>query len=145
MIRDLIGRLLGRRPPVLQVGALCMDPDTGRLLLITSRGTGRWIIPKGWPMSGRSAASAALREAWEEAGVHGTAQDTPVGHYNYDKRQARGLIIPIQVRVYLVHVTHLDDDFPEVAERTRQWFAPAEAADLVDEEGLKTLLRNFRP
>ena len=145
VMRDLLGKLLGRRPPVLQVAALCMDPGTGRLLLITSRGTGRWIIPKGWPMTGRSAAGAALREAWEEAGVCGRAQESPVGQYAYNKKQGRGLGIPINVQVYLIRVTGLDDDYPEAGERERKWFTPAEAADLVDETELKALLRNFRP
>lgn len=144
-MRDLLGKLLGRRPPVLQVAALCMDPGTGRLLLITSRGTKRWIIPKGWPMTGRSAAGAALREAWEEAGVCGRAQESPVGQYAYNKKQGRGLSIPINVQVYLIRVTGLDDDYPEAGERERKWFTPAEAADLVDETELKALLRNFRP
>lgn len=145
VMRDLLGRLLGRRPPVLQVAALCLNPETGRLLMITSRGTGRWVIPKGWPMTGRSAAGAALREAWEEAGVRGTAQEQPIGQYAYNKRQGRGLSIPINVQVYLVHVTGLEEDFPEAAERRRDWFTPAEAAELVDEIELKALLRNFRP
>ena len=145
MLRDLLGRILGRRPPALQVGALCVQQDSGRVLLVTSRGTGRWIIPKGWPMTGRSAAGAALREAWEEAGVRGDPQEKPVGQYAYDKRQGRGLSIPINVQVYLIRVTALDDDFPEAGERQRQWFTPAQAADLVDETGLKTLLRNFTP
>ena len=145
MLRDLLGRMLGRRPPALQVGALCLQPDTGRVLLVTSRGTGRWIIPKGWPMTGRSAAGAALREAWEEAGVCGRAQESPVGQYAYNKKQGRGLGIPINVQVYLIRVTGLDDDYPEAGERERKWFTPAEAADLVDETELKALLRNFRP
>lgn len=144
-LRNAIGRLLGRRPPVLQVAALCLDPATGRVLLITSRGTGRWIIPKGWPMTGRSAAGAALREAWEEAGVEGEAEPEPVGFYGYDKRQGRGLSVPIRVQVHLIRVDRLADDFPEAGQRKRAWFSPAEAAGLVGETGLASLLRDFRP
>lgn len=142
-MRELLGKILGRRPPVLQVAALCLKPESGRVLLITSRGTGRWIIPKGWPMTGRSAAGAALREAWEEAGVRGHAQETPIGQYGYNKKQGRGLTIPISVQVYLIRVSRLENDFPEAGERDRAWFTPAEAADLVDEDELKDLLRNF--
>ena len=145
MFRNLLGRMLGRRPPALQVGALCLQAETGSVLLVTSRGTGRWIIPKGWPMDGRSVGGAALREAWEEAGVCGRAQESPVGQYAYNKKQGRGLGIPINVQVYLIRVTGLDDDYPEAGERERKWFTPAEAADLVDETELKALLRNFRP
>lgn len=144
-MRDVLGKILGKRPPVMQVAALCLDPETGKVLLITSRGTKRWIIPKGWPMSGRSAAGAALREAWEEAGVRGKAQEKPVGQFAYNKRQGRGFSIPINVQVYLIPVTALDNEFPEASERKRKWFTPAEAADLVDEDGLKDLLRNFTP
>ena len=91
LLRDLLGRILGRRPPALQVGALCLQAGTGKVLLVTSRGTGRWIIPKGWPMDGRSAGGAALREAWEEAGVRGQVEERPLGRYSYDKKLTRGL------------------------------------------------------
>lgn len=57
--------------PAEQTAALCTHPQTGQVLLITSRDTGRWVLPKGWPMRGRSMAQAALIEAWEEAGVEG--------------------------------------------------------------------------
>ncbi|MDO5643258.1 MAG: NUDIX hydrolase [Paracoccus sp. (in: a-proteobacteria)] len=145
MMRNTLGKLLGRRPPALQVGALCLDPPSGRVLLITSRGTGRWIIPKGWPMSGLSAAGAALREAWEEAGVEGKADETPLGHYHYDKQEGGGLNIPINVQVHLVRVSALADDFPEARDRKRAWFTPAEAAPLVAEPELQDLLRGFAP
>ena len=61
--RDRLARLLGRRPPEMQVAALCLDEASGRVLLVTSRGTGRWIVPKGWPMAGRSLADAARPRA----------------------------------------------------------------------------------
>jgi hypothetical protein len=61
-----------RRPKRLQVAALCYkqanDTDDKEILLVTSRDTGRWIIPKGWPIDGKNASEAALQEAWEEAG-----------------------------------------------------------------------------
>ncbi|WP_353620600.1 NUDIX hydrolase [Paracoccus albus] len=129
----------------MQVAALCLDPKTKKVLLITSRGTGRWIIPKGWPMSGRSASGAALLEAWEEAGVRGTAKEKPIGYYGYNKGQGHGLTIPINVQVHLIRVNKMDSEFPEANERSRKWFTPAEAAKLVDEDELKKLLRNFRP
>ncbi len=143
MLRDLLGRILGRRPPALQVGALCLQADTGKVLLVTSRGTGRWIIPKGWPMDGRSAGGAALREAWEEAGVQGKVEERPLGRYRYDKKLSRGLSAPVEVQVHLVHVAALDKNFPERKQRQRRWFAPAEAAGLVDEPGLATLIRRL--
>ena len=65
------------RPERHQVAALCWRMGQGgavEILLVTSRDTGRWVIPKGWPMDGKSASAAAAREAWEEAGVKGTVR-----------------------------------------------------------------------
>lgn len=143
MMRDVLDLVLGRRPPALQVGAICVQPKTGRVLLITSRDTGRWIIPKGWPMSGRSAANAALQEAWEEAGVRGKVEASSCGRYAYDKKQDNGLSIPVDVQVHIVNVDRLEADYPERHQRERQWFSPEKAAELVNEEGLKALLRSF--
>lgn len=143
MFRNFLGRMLGRRPPALQVGALCLQAETGSVLLVTSRGTGRWIIPKGWPMDGRSVGGAALREAWEEAGVRGEVEETAFGRYSYDKKLTKGLSAPVEVQVHLVRVEGLDKNFPERKQRQRRWFTPAEAAGLVDEAGLARLLRRL--
>ena len=143
LFRNFLGRMLGRRPPALQVGALCLQAETGSVLLVTSRGTGRWIIPKGWPMDGRSVGGAALREAWEEAGVRGEVEETAFGRYSYDKKLTKGLSAPVEVQVHLVRVEGLDKNFPERKQRQRRWFTPAEAAGLVDEAGLARLLRRL--
>ena len=46
--------------------------DAGiEVLLITSRETRRWVIPKGWPIKGKSSAKSAAREAFEEADQKG--------------------------------------------------------------------------
>lgn len=139
-LRQQIGRLLGVRQPALQVAALCLDPPTGRVLMITSRGTRRWILPKGWPMPGRSLSEAALQEAWEEAGVR-AASGSAIGTYRYDKVQSGGYAVPILVHVFLCHVDSLADDFPEQGRRDRRWMDPAEAAGLVAEPDLAALLR----
>ncbi len=143
LFREKLGRLLGRRPAALQVAALCLQPETGKVLLVTSRGTGRWIIPKGWPMEGRSLGQAAEQEAWEEAGVRGKLSDKECGRYYYDKQQDRGFAIPVEVRVFAIEVEKLREKFPESEERERAWFTPADAAERVDESGLKTLLRSL--
>lgn len=145
MLRRSLRMMLGRRPPALQVGAICRRPETGEMLLITSRDTGRWVIPKGWPMEGRSLAHAALQEAWEEAGVRGRVGMTELGRFRYDKRQDSGLALPVEVALYPVEVLEMAEDFPEYDERHRQWFTPARAADLVDETGLKAVLRGLAP
>jgi len=135
----------GSRPkrhlhPHLQVGALCLDPS-GRVLLITSRDTGRWVIPKGWTMPGRTDAEAALREAWEEAGVEGRIARAPIGRYRYDKVLRNGKARRVAVQVFLAAVDRLTEDWPEASQRSRQWFAPGEAAGLVAEPELQRLLR----
>ncbi|SFT00457.1 8-oxo-dGTP pyrophosphatase MutT, NUDIX family [Sulfitobacter marinus] len=133
-----------QRPKRLQVAALCYreTPKGKQVLLITSRDTGRWIVPKGWPVDGLDGAEAALQEAWEEAGVSkADIESSPIGYYDYDKRLDHGLTTPVNAQVYLTRVRNLEDEYPEVNERTRKWFAPAEAAELVDEPDLQDILR----
>lgn len=138
--RNKLGRIIGRRPAEMQVAALCLNDATGDVLLITSRGTGRWIVPKGWPMPGRTLAEAAMQEAWEEAGVRGRIGHAEIGRYHYDKEQERGFAIPVEVRVFPLYVDVLNDSFPERGERKRRWFPPHEAARMVAEAGLKRIL-----
>ncbi|CUH66054.1 NUDIX domain protein [Thalassovita gelatinovora] len=131
------------RPPAMQVAAICVRVKSGekQILLITSRGTGRWIVPKGWPMRNKSNAEAALQEAWEEAGVKsGKVSKKPLGRFHYDKLHDDGHITPIEAEAFLVDVEELSANYPEADQRTRQWVAPAAAARLVSEKGLKALL-----
>ena len=132
------------RPRRRQVAALCyrMSDEGKQVLLVTSRGTGRWIVPKGWPVPGKDGPGSALQEAWEEAGVSiAEIEPSPVGQYDYAKGLANGASIPIETQVYLTHVTGLKDAYPEADERCRAWFSPQEAADLVHEGDLKAILR----
>ncbi|MCF2871063.1 NUDIX hydrolase [Octadecabacter sp. G9-8] len=143
VLRDFVAPLF-RRPKGLQVAALCtrgVGADK-QVLLVTSRGTGRWIIPKGWPIRGLASSQAALQEAWEEAGVKGaTANSDPIGSYAYDKTMGSGLPMPVETLVYSVDVNGLENDFPEAGQRERRWVSPLEAANLVDEPELKSILR----
>jgi 8-oxo-dGTP pyrophosphatase MutT (NUDIX family) len=139
-------RPLFRRPRRLQVAALCCRGagDETEVLLITSRGTGRWIIPKGWPISGLDAREAALREAWEEAGVRkGVAADDALGSYTYDKMLDGGLALPVETLVFPVRVEEMAADFPEAHQRRRAWVSPREAANMVKEPGLQSILRGL--
>jgi 8-oxo-dGTP pyrophosphatase MutT (NUDIX family) len=132
--------------PLKQVAALPFRVGAdGRIevLLITSRDTGRWIIPKGWPMLGRKAHRAAEREAFEEAGLKGQIAASPVGWYRYEKRLEDGLALPCKVRVYPLRVEVQHERWPERDQRTLQWFAPEEAARLVEEDELQRLLAGF--
>lgn len=140
---DLVLPIL-QRPRRLQVAALCYRdaPEGRRVLLITSRDTGRWIVPKGWPIDGLDGPGAALQEAWEEAGVKDASVRTePYGIYHYDKMMTGGHSLPVEVQVYLAEVSDLEADYPEVDERERAWFSPEEAASRVDEPELADLLR----
>jgi 8-oxo-dGTP pyrophosphatase MutT (NUDIX family) len=134
-----------QRPKKLQVAALCHrgEGEAREYLLVTSRDTGRWIIPKGWPIRGLKSNEAALQEAWEEAGVRNSrATAEPVGTYTYNKRQSTGLEIPVETLVYAVEVEDLSEKFPEAHQRTRKWVKADEAAELVNEAELKSIFRS---
>lgn len=136
---------LHTEPRFVQLAALCWrkGADGPEVLLVTSS-SGRWILPKGWPMAGKSPAKAALIEAWEEAGVaRGKAQRKPVGSYLAIKRTAQGDDVPCLHHVFAIKVREARDDFPEAHRRDRAWVSPERAAEMVDEDGLKDILRSF--
>ncbi len=142
---ELVQPLL-RRPKRLQVAALCYanHGTDKKVLLITSRDSGRWIIPKGWPIDGKDARGAALQEAWEEAGVReGNITTDPVGTYDYDKELRSGLPVPVETLVYSVEVTDLQDEFPEADQRRRKWVSSEKASDMVREPELQEILRRL--
>jgi 8-oxo-dGTP pyrophosphatase MutT (NUDIX family) len=116
-----------------------------KVLLVTSRDTGRWIIPKGWPIPEKTAAASAAAEAWEEAGVEGAVADLPIGMFHYDKIVGPAQAIPCIVSVYPILVSRLRNRFPEVLQRQRKWFSPDKAAKKVIEPGLCDILRSFSP
>jgi 8-oxo-dGTP pyrophosphatase MutT (NUDIX family) len=131
-----------------QHAALCYRPTTTgqcEILLITSRDTGRWVLPKGWPKKNEPGGETAMREAYEEAGVKGKLMKGCVGVFDYDKVLSPGSAIPCCVAVHAIKTTHMDDDFPEKDERTRAWFTPREAAKAVAEPELQRLLESFTP
>jgi 8-oxo-dGTP pyrophosphatase MutT (NUDIX family) len=137
--------------PKSQYGALCWraGKNGAEVLLISSRETGRWVIPKGWPMKGRSAAESAEIEAWEEAGVKGAIAKAKLGQFTYHKILKRDTIQehaqPCLVEVYPLEVTQISPEFPEHRQRRRKWFALEAAARKVAEVELKALLAGFRP
>lgn len=113
------------------------------VLLITSRETGRFIIPKGWPMKRLSDADAAAKEAYEEAGVVGKVKRTPIGAYSYWKRLERSFEL-LNVDVYALEVRKQRSNWPEKGSRRHSWLRQEDAATLVDEPGLITLIERFR-
>lgn len=129
-----------------QFGALCFRMRSGapQILLITSRETHRWVLPKGWPMPGMSPVEAAQREAWEEAGAKGRISSQCLGIYSYFKVMDRGGL-PCVVALFPMKVTRLAKDFPERDERRRKWFPAKKAATKVDEPELSEILGEFDP
>jgi 8-oxo-dGTP pyrophosphatase MutT (NUDIX family) len=127
-----------------QYAALCYrrqpSGDDIEVLLITSRDSGRWVIPKGWPMDRKLAHQVAEQEAWEEAGIKGKAKKKPFGYYTYLKSLDSGERVPSLVQVHLLNVTGVYAEFPEKGQRSIAWHPPYEAAALVREPELKSLL-----
>jgi 8-oxo-dGTP pyrophosphatase MutT (NUDIX family) len=119
--------------------------DGVEVMLLTSRDTGRWVLPKGWPMAGKSPRAAAKREALEEAGVVGRVCKRPVGSFHYDKRLADGALVTCKVTVYPLAFERQRKRWPEQRQRTIGWFRPEQAARAVVEPELAILLQNFTP
>lgn len=129
---------------LIQVAALPFRLEVGilEILLITSRETGRWVIPKGWPMKGLSDRDAAAREAEEEAGVVGKIRKKPIGSYTYWKRRTDRFDL-VQVEVFPLKVERHLANWRERGQRRLAWFSPEHAAGLVDEPGLGDLIRRL--
>jgi 8-oxo-dGTP pyrophosphatase MutT (NUDIX family) len=135
------------QPRRLQVAALCWRRSKKglRILLITSRDTGRWVLPKGWPMRNRTEAEAAAREAFEEAGLRGEVGKRSIGIYTYQKSLGAGRSIPVVVRLFPLETRELLREYPESGQRRVRWFSPEKAAQRVAEPELRQLIRDFDP
>ncbi|WP_170465472.1 NUDIX hydrolase [Ruegeria arenilitoris] len=128
-----------------QSAALCYRVKERRLevLLITTRKSKRWIIPKGWLSEGMSAAQTATQEAWEEAGVRGSCAPDPMGLFTHIKNRTEKRPVLCQVDVFPLHVTSTSESFPEQGQRKSKWVSPKKAADLVNSPELSQLLRKL--
>jgi 8-oxo-dGTP pyrophosphatase MutT (NUDIX family) len=113
------------------------------VMLITSRDTGRWVIPKGWQAAGLPAQDSAEREAREEGGLVGRMGDRPLGHYRYNKRLSDGSSVPCSVEVFPMEVERQLKSWPERKERQTRWFVLQEAAEAVDEPELAAMIRSL--
>jgi 8-oxo-dGTP pyrophosphatase MutT (NUDIX family) len=111
------------------------------VMLLTSRDTGRWVIPKGWPVRGLSPALSAAHEAREEGGIVGQLNERSIGRYHYQKRLTDGSSVLCAVEVFAMEVDRQLKSWPERKERRTQWFALQEAAGAVDEPELAALIR----
>ena len=112
------------------------------VLLVTSRTTRRWLLPKGWRDDGLSDAQSAAQEAFEEAGAVTAQDDGILGTYQYDKILEDGSRLPCTVDVFGFKLVRLADHWPEMTQRVRRWYAAEAAASLVAEPELATLISN---
>ena len=129
-------------PLLKQVGALPLrkaPSNTIEVLLVSSRDTGRWVIPKGWPSKRMTDSAAAAREAKQEAGVTGKIAKNPVGSYRYRKIEKENIRL-IEVDVYLLWVKKEKKQWKEKAERNRVWFDAQTASRKVREPNLRALI-----
>jgi 8-oxo-dGTP pyrophosphatase MutT (NUDIX family) len=114
------------------------------VLLVTTRGTRRWIIPKGWPIKGLRPAKSAAREAFEEAGVTGRIGAKPMGLFTYDKLvDDAGAQTTCEVKVYPLLVKRQSEVWPESQQRTTQWVEPSRAIAMIKEPDLKKIVASF--
>lgn len=132
-------------PVRIQVAALPWrrTDDGVEVMLITSRDTGRWVLPKGWVKDGEKHWLAAAREAKEEAGISGAIARHEAGRYRYDKALDSGGDIPCEVLVFALEVDKVASKWKEKGERERKWLPAAEAARLVNEPDLADLIAAF--
>ena len=131
------------RPIFHQAGVIAYRIQDGkvRVLLMTSRDTGRWIIPRGNIKPGVTPCRAAEQEAYEEAGVKGTIiSSNPLGMYTYFKRLDSGEARAATVEVYLLRIKERLKKWPERNERKLSWVSSKEAVRLVEEPGVVPLL-----
>lgn len=133
----------GFRKRKLQVGALPYRRQADgsvQVLLVTTRGTGQWIVPKGWPMPGRTWPEAATQEAWEEAGVRGAAATGEIGRFAHDKSDWLRGATPCIVAVFPLAVEEELAAWPERGERSRCWFSLDEAVAKVQSRALADII-----
>ena len=129
--RRQCGAIAYRRAPKLEI------------MLVTSRETGRWVIPKGGLISGKTVWESAEEEAFEEAGVVGEIERTSLGAYDYVKFLKSGEGAPCRVAVFALAVTGQLSEWPEQAQRTTKWFDWFDAAEAVHESGLAAIIYRF--
>ena len=131
--------------PLKQIGALPLKwtkKGKLRVLLVTSRETKRWIMPKGWPMNGKKSWRAAEIEAFEEAGVTGLVSPISIGSFVYRKRLSSGKQVRCKVNVFPLHVRNELNSWPERKERRRKWVSPKRARRMVAEKELGDILKS---
>jgi len=136
----------GRQGSAAQYAALPWRRRRGdrlEILLVTTRRTGRWIVPKGWPVSGCSPGECAAREAMEEAGVLGVIALKPIGAFPYRKQRKSGESVRCRVEVFPLQVTHQLRNWPEKSVRQTCWCTAEDAAARTSDPGLRRVIAKF--
>lgn len=114
-------------------------------MLITSRDTRRWVLPKGWPIKGLKPHETAACEAFEEAGLIGRITKRAIGSFQYQKRLKEGQSVTCEVKVYPLEVKQQRESWPEQDQRDGRWFSLADAAAIVEETDLSETLLHLKP
>ncbi|WP_159713549.1 NUDIX hydrolase [Geminicoccus flavidas] len=130
----------------IQYGAVPVAVHEGEpmIMLVTSRGAGRWIIPKGRPEKGVAPHKLAAREAFEEAGLLGRIDRQPLGRYRDFKRRADGNAVAYEIEVFRLDVERELPDWPEKGQRERRWYPLDEAVARAEPDGLVNILAELR-
>lgn len=131
--------------PVVQFGVLPWrrTPDGVQVLLVTTRNTRRWIVPKGWPETGRTPQECAAQEGFEEAGVKGAVTGDAIGVFSHKKQLKSGQMVTCRIRVYAMEVSEIAAEWPEKSAREAKWCPVADALMLVDDPSLRRLIARF--
>lgn len=115
-----------------------------QIVLVTTRQTRRWIIPKGWPIKGLKPPQSAAREAYEEAGVRGKVGAKSIGVFSCEKRmEESGVVTLCEVQVFPMPVKRQLEAWPEAHQREAQWFEARNALAAVKIDGLRELIKSF--
>ena len=142
-----MGERIKPKAPRLQYGALpyrFRTNGTVELLLVTTRRTRRWIVPKGWKIKGKKPCKSAAQEAFEEAGVRGAVSGKPIGSFVYDKwLDDDSVTTPCEVRIFPMLVKRQEDTWRECEEREARWVDLDTALQMIEELGLRTLVEAF--
>lgn len=144
--KNFLGDLIFPAKSVKQVAVLpfVVIGDEAKVLLLTSRRRGRWILPKGWPEKNKPLNKTAMTEALEEAGLAGQVADRAIGSYTYKKMMKGGYEVTSHVSVYPFLVSHHYLDWPEKDQREFRWFSLKKAQKKLDDDGAAALIGTLR-
>jgi 8-oxo-dGTP pyrophosphatase MutT (NUDIX family) len=138
--RDRLTLHHGASAVTRQFGAIPYTIANGRavFLIVTSRRTGRWIFPKGGAIEGMTPWEVAAHEAYEEAGIEGEVETTPIGTYR-DVKSVGMRRTSIEVVLYPLRLVRQLETWPEQRDRHRYWAILPEARRLLANTRLSEL------